>query len=62
MHLVYVVNGDAESGTGDGAGDGSGDGNGDGNGVPASTGIGMLPMILVLLGSSAYFLRRRTRN
>jgi len=58
MHLVYVVNGDAESGTGDGAGDG----NGDGDGVPAATGIGMLPMILVLLGSSAYFLRRRARS
>jgi hypothetical protein len=66
-HGVYVVNGDAGGGTGDGgsgdgAGDGAGDGGGDGGGVPASTGIGMLLMVLVLLGSSAYFLRRRAEN
>lgn len=65
-HGVYVVNGDAGGGTGDGGGDGggdgAGDGGGDGGGVPASTGIGMLLMVLVLLGSSAYFLRRRAEN
>jgi hypothetical protein len=53
-HLVLVVNGDGEGG--------SGDGGGDGGGVPASTDLGMLLMVLALLGSSAYFLRRRATN
>jgi hypothetical protein len=55
VHIVYVVNGEADGGTGDGgAGDGGDGGGGD---VPASTGIGMLLMVLVLLGSGAYYVR-----
>jgi hypothetical protein len=38
-------------------------GGGDGGGaVPTTTGIGIALMVLVLLGSSAYFLRRRATN
>jgi len=45
---------------GDGPGDGGGDGGGDdGGGVPATTGIGVALMVLLLGGSSAYFLRRK---
>jgi hypothetical protein len=51
-HLLLVVNGDGET-TGDG---------GSGDGVPASTNLGMLLMVLALLGSSAYFLRRKATN
>ena len=59
-HVVYVVNGEADGGTGDGgAGDG---GDGDGGGVPSATVSGLLLMVLVLLGSSAYFLRRRATS
>jgi len=53
-HLLLVVNGD-----GTGGGDG---GSGDGGGVPASTDLGVVLMVLALLGSSAYFLRRRATN
>jgi hypothetical protein len=53
-HLLLVVNGDGEGGQGDGGGDGGG--------VPASTDLGMLLMVLALLGSSAYFLRRKATN
>lgn len=49
-HLLLVANGD---------GTGGGD---DGGGVPASTDLGVLLMVLALLGSSAYFLRRRATN
>jgi hypothetical protein len=56
-HLVMVVNGE---GTGDGGGDGgSGDGGGDGGGVPATTGVGLVLLVLALGGGSAYFLRRK---
>ena len=44
-------------GTG-GPGDDGGDG-GDDGGVPATTGIGIALMVLLLGGSSAYFLRRK---
>jgi hypothetical protein len=38
-------------------------GGGDGGGaVPTTTGIGVALMVLILLGSSAYFLRRRATN
>jgi hypothetical protein len=50
-HLVMVVNGDGE------AGPEGGDG-GDGGPVPASTGVGMMLMIALLLGGTAHFLRR----
>ena len=43
----------------DGGDDGGGD---DGGGVPASTGIGIALLLLVLFGSSVYFLRRRATN
>jgi hypothetical protein len=45
----------------DGGDDGGGDDGGgdDGGGVPASTGIGIALLLLVLFGSSVYFLRRR---
>jgi len=49
-------------GGGDGAGDGAGDGGGDGGGVPSTTGIGVIVLMLLLLGSSAYFLRRKATN
>lgn len=64
-HLVYVVNGNGEGGTGDGGstGDGGGGtGDGGGGGVPASTGFGVMLMVLALLGTSAYFLRRKATN
>jgi hypothetical protein len=35
---------------------------GGGPGTPAATGIGMLLMVLLLIGSSAYFMRRRVTN
>lgn len=56
-HLVMVVNGDGTGGTGDG---GSGDGgSGDDGGVPATTGLGLVLLVLGLGGGSAYFLRRK---
>ena len=51
-HLLLVVNGEGET-TGDGGGD---------DGVPASTDPGMLLLALALLGSSAYFLRRKATH
>ena len=55
--LVMVVNGDGTGGTGDG---GSGDGgSGDDGGVPATTGIGLMLLVLALGGGSAYFVRRK---
>ena len=52
-HLVMKVNG-ADGGTDDG---GSGD---DGGGtVPATTGVGLMLLVLALGGGSAYFLRRK---
>jgi hypothetical protein len=36
-----------------------GDGGGDGGGVPATTGIGLVLLVLALGGGSAYFLRRK---
>jgi len=50
-HIIQVINGNDD--TADGGGDG---------GVPASTGLGMVLMILLLLGSSAWFLRRQATN
>lgn len=52
-HIIQVINGTDEGTGGDG---------GDGGGVPASSGLGMALMILLLLGSSAWFLRRRVTN
>jgi hypothetical protein len=52
--VVYTVNGNDESVDGDGDGDGD---------VPAVTGIGMLLMVLIVLGSTAFFaVRRRVTN
>jgi hypothetical protein len=45
-HMVMVVNGNVPPCC-------------DGGAVPASTGVGMMLMIALLLGSTAYFLRRR---
>jgi hypothetical protein len=56
MHLVMIVNGDGTDGNGDGGQDG------DDGPVPASNGIGMVLMLVLLLGSSAYFMRRRVMN
>jgi hypothetical protein len=44
---------------GDGGGGGDDGGGGDGGGVPATGGIGVAMTVLALLGSSAYFLRRK---
>jgi len=57
--IVMVVHGDGTDGNG--GGDGGGDGGSDGP-VPASNGIGMVLMLVALLGSSAYFMRRRVMN
>jgi lysyl endopeptidase len=38
---------------------GGGDGGGDGGGVPATTGIGLVLLVLAVGGGSAYFLRRK---
>lgn len=38
---------------------GGGDGGGDGGGVPATTGIGLVLLVLALGGGSAYYLRRK---
>jgi len=60
MHIVYAVNGEADGG---GPQDGGGDG-GDGgpDPVPASTGVGVILLVLLLGGSIAYFMRRRTTS
>ncbi len=54
IHLVMVVNGNDEA-----EGDDGGD---DGGAVPASSGIGVLALGLVLLGTGAYALLRRRRS
>jgi hypothetical protein len=54
VHVVMVVNGDGT--------DGNGGGDGGNDVVPASNGIGMVLMLVLLLGSSAYFMRRRVMN
>ncbi len=54
IHLVMVVNGNDEAEEDDGGDDG-----GD---VPASSGIGVLALGLVLLGAGAYTLLRRRRS
>jgi len=59
VHVIFVVHGDGTDGNG--GGDGGGDGGSDGP-VPASNGIGMVLMLVILLGSSAYFMRRRVMN
>jgi hypothetical protein len=52
--VVYTLNGNDEGVDGDGDGDGD---------VPAVTGIGMLLMVLIVLGSTAFFaVRRRVTN
>jgi len=56
MHLVMIVNGDGTDGNGDGGTDGGQDGP-----VPASSTIGMIALA-ILLGSSAFFMRRRVLN
>lgn len=38
---------------------GGGDGGGDGGGVPATTGVGLVLLVLALGGGGAYFLRRK---
>lgn len=53
--LVLVVNGEDE-GTPD---DGGGGGDDGGGGVPATTGVGLVLLVLALGGGSAYFLRRK---
>jgi hypothetical protein len=53
-HFVLVVNG-ADNGLPDDGG-GAGD---DGGGVPATTGVGLVLLVLALGGGSAYFLRRK---
>jgi hypothetical protein len=50
--LVMVVNGDGVVGDDGGADDGGG------SDVPATTGVGAVLLLLTLLGSGAYFLRR----
>jgi len=58
IHIVYVVNGEADGGDppqDDGGDDGP-------DQVPASTGVGVTLMILALLGTSAYVLRRRVKS
>jgi hypothetical protein len=52
---LMVVNGDGTGGD-DG---GTGDGGTDDGGVPATTGIGLMLLVLALGGGSAYFLRRK---
>jgi hypothetical protein len=55
-HVVMKVNGDAGGGD-DGGDDGGAD---DGGGtVPATTGVGLMLLVLALGGGSAYFLRRK---
>jgi len=57
-HLIMVVNGDGVVGDDGGADDGGADDGGGGD-VPATTGVGAVLLLLILLGSGAYFLRRR---
>jgi len=52
-HLVIKVNGD-DGGTPDDGGTGD-----DGGTVPATTGVGLMLLVLALGGGSAYFLRRK---
>lgn len=54
-HLVMKVNGQ-DQGTGD---DGGGSGDDGGGSVPATTGVGLMLLVLALGGGSAYFLRRK---
>ena len=57
--LLFNTEGGDDGGGDDGGDDGGGD---DGGGVPASTGIGIALMLLIVFGTSVYFLRRRATN
>jgi hypothetical protein len=59
-HLIMVVHGADDGGTGGGSGDPCApDDDGGDPDVPATTGVGATLLLLILLGSGAYFLRGR---